>query len=152
MCSGVAVGDCLLCASFVLRNCRCFELPPTSKFLILHVWPGWCAKRTQGLYWFGQNVPTSSSLLLLMLLALKVCSRGYKWSREGHVPSLWWCVEMNFDWFGWVRIECLLCDVICDGSFVRCPLMGLPAFPFIGQGKAWVTTGEKRRMRGQGSL
>ena len=69
--------------------CRCFELPPTSKFLILRVWLGWCAKKTRGLYWFGQNVPTSSSLLLLVLLALKVRNRGYKRSREGQVPSLW---------------------------------------------------------------
>ena len=36
------------------------------------------------LYWFGQNVPTSS-LLLLVLPAL-VCSRGYKWTREGADP------------------------------------------------------------------
>ena len=64
-------------------------MPPASKFLILHVWPRWCAKRTQGLYWFGQNVPTSSLLLLLVLLALKVCSRGYKWPREGQVLNLW---------------------------------------------------------------
>ena len=52
-------------------ECRCFELPPTSKFLILRIWLGWCAKRTRGLYWFGWNIPASSSLLLLVLLALK---------------------------------------------------------------------------------
>ena len=34
-------------------------------------------------YWFGQNVPTSS-LLLLVLPAL-VCIRGYKRTREGAV-------------------------------------------------------------------
>ena len=67
--------------------CRCFELPPTSKFLVLRVWLGWCAERTQGLYWFGQKVPTSNSSLLLVLLALKVCSRGYKWAREGKDPK-----------------------------------------------------------------
>ena len=43
--------------------------------------------RTRGLDWFGQNVHTSSSLLLLMLLALKVCSRGYKQAREGKDPK-----------------------------------------------------------------
>ena len=58
--------------------CWCLKLSPATKFLILRVWLGWCAKRTQGLYWFGQNIPTSSLLLLLMLLALKVHSRGYK--------------------------------------------------------------------------
>ena len=26
-----------------LAGCRCFELPPTSKFLVLRVWLGWCA-------------------------------------------------------------------------------------------------------------
>ena len=57
-----------------------------SKFLILRVWLGWCAKRIRGLYWFRQNVPTSSSSLLLVLLALKVCSRGYKRVREGKDP------------------------------------------------------------------
>ena len=95
----------------------------------------------RGLYWFSQNVSTSSSFLLLVLLGLKVRSRGYKQSREGHVPSLWWCGVMNS--------ECPLCDVICDGSFVRCPLVGCPAIPFIGQGKARVTTREKRRTRGR---
>ena len=63
------------------RNCWCFELP-TSKFLVLRIW-------------LGQKVPTSSSSLLLMLLALKVRSRGYKWAREGHVPSLWWKERMG---------------------------------------------------------
>ena len=29
------------------------------------------------------------------------------------------------------------CDVL--RSFIRCPLMGCPTFPFIGQGKAGVT-------------
>ena len=24
-------------------RCRCFELPPISKFLILRIWLGWCA-------------------------------------------------------------------------------------------------------------
>ena len=39
----------------------------------------------KGLYWFGQNVHTSS-LLLLVLLDL-VCSRGYKQAREGEDPK-----------------------------------------------------------------
>ena len=37
--------------------------------MYLRVWLGWCARRTQGLYWFGRNIPTSS-LLLLVLPAL----------------------------------------------------------------------------------
>ena len=39
------------------------------------------------LYWFRQKVPTSSSSLLLVLLALKVYSRGYKQAREGKDPK-----------------------------------------------------------------
>ena len=66
----------------MVGGCWCFELPPMSKFLILRVWLRWCAKRTRGLYWFWQNVPMSSLLLLLVLLAPKVCSRGYKRTRE----------------------------------------------------------------------
>jgi len=41
---------------FASASCWCFELPSTSKFLILRVWLGWCAKRTRDLYWFRQNV------------------------------------------------------------------------------------------------
>ena len=37
------------------------------------------------LYWFGQSVPTSSSLLLV--LPALVCSRGYKRGREGAGPK-----------------------------------------------------------------
>ena len=70
-----------------LTVCRCFELPPTSKFVLLRVWLGWCAQRTRRLYWFRQKVPTSSSSLLLVLLAPKVCSRGYKRAREGKDPK-----------------------------------------------------------------
>ena len=43
--------------------------------------------KIRGLYWFGQKVPTSSSSLLLVLLALKVCSKGYKRAREGNDPK-----------------------------------------------------------------
>ena len=35
--------------------------------------------KTQGLYWFGPSVPTSSSSFHVLAL---VCSRGYKWARE----------------------------------------------------------------------
>jgi hypothetical protein len=50
------------CASY-----WCFE-PPTREF-VLYVWPRWCARGHKDIYWFGQNVPTSS-LRLLVLLAL----------------------------------------------------------------------------------
>ena len=38
---------------------------------LLRVWPGWCAKGHKVYTGLGQNVPTSSLRLLLMLLALK---------------------------------------------------------------------------------
>ena len=37
---------------------------------------------------FRLNVPTSSLLLLMLLAPKMVRSKGYKWSREGLVPSL----------------------------------------------------------------
>jgi hypothetical protein len=45
-----------------------------------------CARWTQGLYWFGQNVPTSSvrRLALLAPLLLKTRSRGYKSSEVSY--------------------------------------------------------------------
>ena len=48
---------------------------------------------------------------------------------------------------------CVLIGSMLDGfksELMRCvamPLMGCPGFPFIGQGKAWVTVKEKRRAR-----
>jgi hypothetical protein len=48
--------------------CRCFE-PPASE-VVLSVWPGWGARGHKDVYWFGQNIPTSS-FKLLVLPALK---------------------------------------------------------------------------------
>ena len=125
------------------QTCRCFELTPMSKFLILRVWVRWCAKRTRGLYWFEQNVPTSSSLMLLVLLALKVYSRGYKRSRERQVPSLWLEERTGAESLiaAWLRVWGLVdrsdsslkvrYDVL--RSLIRCsfdPLSGVPCFPF----------------------
>jgi hypothetical protein len=56
--------------------------------LCLRIWLGWCAKRTQGYIVVRVKCPYVQSLLL-MLLALNVCSRGYKRAREDEVPSLW---------------------------------------------------------------
>ena len=121
-------------------RCRCFELPPTSKFLILRVWTGWCAKRTQGLYWFRQNVPMSSSLLLLVLLALKVHSWGYKRPREGRVPSLWWCVAMSSDRFGFESSS----DVFGCGIHRPMPFNGTSCFSFYRPRKSRGYSGGKR--------
>jgi len=105
------------------------------------------------------GVPTSSSLLLLVLLALKVRSRSYKQSREGHVPSLWWKERMGAESSiaTWLRVWGFDGSIgfEFDGS-MRCvvivcsmPLVGHPTFPFIGQRKAWVTVEEEKRMRGR---
>ena len=47
------------------------------------------------------------------------------------------CSCVFISWFGFVR---LWIDRVPSVSF-----MGHPAFPFIGQGKAWVTTEEKEK-------
>ena len=64
--------------------CRCFE-SPTSKFLDCASGSDGVLEGHKGLYWFGQNVPTSR--LLLLVLSALVCSRGYKREREGEVPK-----------------------------------------------------------------
>ena len=56
------------------------------KFIFGHLAQTVCLEDTR-LYWFGQKVPMSSSSLLLVLLALKVCSTGYKQVREGEDPK-----------------------------------------------------------------
>ena len=60
--------------------------PPTSKFVFARLARMVCLE-ARGLYWFGQKVPMSSSSLLLVLLTLEVCSRGYKQVREGKDPK-----------------------------------------------------------------
>jgi hypothetical protein len=43
---------------------------------------GWCAERYKDVYWFGQNVPTSSSRLLVLPI-MKFIVGGYQVAREG---------------------------------------------------------------------
>jgi hypothetical protein len=48
-------------------NYLCFK--PTLRQVNLFVyvpWTGWCARWAQGLYWFGQNIPTSSLRWLML--------------------------------------------------------------------------------------
>ena len=106
-----------------------------------------------------QNVPMSSSSLLLALLALKVCSRGYKRARGTRPKSLVervnGCRELSY-----CSVVCLCCVLVglrFDGFVMvrsglasidrSIPFVGRPAFPFIGQGKARVTAEGKRRTR-----
>ena len=83
------------------------------------------------LYWFGQNAPTSNSLLL-MLPAL-VCSRGYKQVREGaNSKSL---VEKS----NGVDAKMFRCYLL--SSLGSMPFRGHPSSPFLDEGK---DTGYKR--------
>jgi hypothetical protein len=61
------------------------NLTPVSKFIVHVLGSGRCGRWVQGLYWFGQNVPTSSHrrLVLLAPLMIKAHSGGYKRTREG---------------------------------------------------------------------
>jgi hypothetical protein len=61
------------------------NLSPTSKFIVHVLGSRRCAWWAQDLYWFGQNVPTSSHqrLALPTPLMIKARSRGYKHTREG---------------------------------------------------------------------
>ena len=113
----------------LLPKCWCFE-SPTSKFLDCASGSDGVLGRHKGLYWFGRNVPTSSSLLLV-LPTLKVYSRGYKRTREGKCPKSLMCGCV--DVFGCLR--CLRRIEPClDLPFMRCP-----ASPFIVEGEEQVT-------------
>ena len=79
----------------------------------------------KNLYWFGQNVPTSSSLLL-MLPAL-VCSRGYKQAREGADPKS--LVEKS----NGVDAKMFRCYLL--SSLGSLPFRERPASPFIDEGE-----------------
>ena len=70
--------------------------------------------------------------------------RGANGCQElGRFPAVCLCVLIGsgFDGFQSKSMQC-----------VAMPFMGCPAFPFIGQGKAWVIVEEKRRMRGRGEV
>jgi len=85
------------------------------------------------LYWFGQNVPTSN--VLLLVLSTLVCSRGYKRAREGADPRS--LVE------GLKSAESLFNHVF-PFSF-----LGRPTFPFIGEGEGAGYRERKREERGK---
>ena len=93
----------------------------------------------KGLYRFGWNVPTSSSLLLVLpALGLQYGlqtgerGRGSQVSGERSERVL--------------RARLPLSRVLMPCSFCpHLPIMGRPASPFIGEGKAWVTKEEKEK-------
>jgi hypothetical protein len=82
--------------SLAYALCRCFE-PPLRQvnFYVRVLGSGRCARRAQGLYWFGQNVPSSSlrRLTLPAPVLIDARSRGYKRVTSGRageegLPSL----------------------------------------------------------------
>ena len=96
------------------------------------VWPGWCARRTQGLYWFGQNVPTSS-LLLLVLPALSVVGVTYGRERE-RIPGLWYIwaregVDPRYLAEGLKSAESLFsCSAVCSCLPLCCVVLYSPFY------------------------
>ena len=96
-------------------------------------------KGHKGLYWFGWNVPTSSSLLLVLPVlglqyGLEIGER-----RRGSQVSGGRSERV-------LRARLLLSHVLMSCSCVQIPpFMGHPTSPFIGKGKAWVTEEEKEK-------
>jgi hypothetical protein len=91
----------------------------------------------KGLYWFRQKIPTFS-VKLLMLLAL-VCSRGYKWVREGDGPKSV-MEESN-------GVES---DSVGSGSFP--PLYGASYLPFYRSRGSYRLHEKERERGGKGLL
>jgi hypothetical protein len=73
----------LLSKSGVTPTISVSNLAPTSKFIVRVLGSGGCARLTQDLYWFGQNIPTSCHwrLVLPAPLMIRTRSRGYKRTR-----------------------------------------------------------------------
>jgi hypothetical protein len=77
----------------------------TSKFIVHISSSGRCARWAQDLYWFRQNVPTSSHrrLALPSPLMIKAHSRGYKRAREGReAPKSLIMVEVELSITNWI--------------------------------------------------
>jgi hypothetical protein len=70
------------------------NLAPTIKFIVHVFGSGGCGRWAKDLYWFVQNIPTSSHrwLVLPAPLMVKTRGRGYKPAREGGeaTKSLFW--------------------------------------------------------------
>jgi len=79
------------------------------------------------LYWLGQSVPMSCSLLFV--LPALVCSRGYKRGRGEPIPSLW------------LKDRLLVVEsyghYVLEASWLArlSPFWGCPASPFIDKGE-----------------
>jgi hypothetical protein len=84
------------------NNVGVSNLTPTSKFVVCVPGFGRCARSAQDLYWFEQNIPTSSHrrLALPTPLMIKTHSTRYKQAieREERLPSLLFVVELVTKW------------------------------------------------------
>jgi hypothetical protein len=69
-------------------NCR-GSITADSKFLRLRVGPRTVAQTggTHDLYWFGPSESNTLRSVRATVLFALICSRGYKWAREGQVPK-----------------------------------------------------------------
>jgi hypothetical protein len=116
-------------------NYRCFE-PPTSKFISAHL-----ARMVSVEDARNYTCSSRTSLRLVQCCScyrLCVCSRGYKWEREGRDPKSLVSVSNG--------VELLSHDLRALGRLQNLlPLMGRLAFPFIGQQKGRGYTRERRR-------
>lgn len=90
-------------------NCQCFEEALISKFTYTRLRLGWCARWTQGLYWFELNVPTpvfGGSRYRHLI----VCSRRLQTSERGKISRSQLGVSASI-------ILCVLCSSsLLEGS------------------------------------
>ena len=96
-------------------------------------------QRTQGLYWFGQNVPMSSLLLLVLLVPKRFVVEGTNGQeRDGSQVS---DGKVERTPRSRLLLGCLLSIKMIGQKLV--PLVGCHALPFIDQGGAGITYGRK---------
>jgi hypothetical protein len=79
------------------------SLTAGSIFLGLRAGPQTVAQMgvTQDLYWFGPPESNTLRAVCAVVLVALICSRGYKWAREG-VRSQ---VSVVFESHGWLEVE-----------------------------------------------
>ena len=85
---------------------------------------------TQGLYWFGLNVPTSSLLLLVLLVPKKVRSRGYKTVERGKGPKSLMEWSKGCQELGRCLVVCVMCCVCSTDPSSVDPFSGEPCPTF----------------------
>ena len=115
----------------------------------MRVWLGWCARRTQGfiLVWTKRPyVQFAAAHVTDTWFAVGVTNMR----ERKRISSLWWKewtgAESSLAAQSYARVMLLCRDPpYPDPPCLDPPFMGCPAFPFISQGKAWVTAEEKEK-------